>query len=264
MHYEEFPAPDDLRAHVRALWVVDGEGGERIRVTPDACTDLIALDDRATSLLFVGPMSRAEVVALRLPRSVGVQLRPGTLALVRPGLRLRALRDRDLVIAGLPPSNDPLDGILTRVRAMEVAGELGRHPDVDRVLAAMEPDSREQDAAGRDTPTVDDVSLVALYDRLGLRERTVQRLFDRFVGLTPKQTATVLRQRRATRMLRAGEDDLARLAAGLGYADQAHLTRDYRAQVGLTPGRYRMEIQGVGFVQDAGEGAGDNGGRSTR
>lgn len=260
MRYEENPPPDDLRAHLRAVWVVEGEVGQKIRVTPDACTDLIALDDRATSLLFVGPMSRAEVVALRLPRSVGVQFRPGTLALVRPGLRLRALRDRDLELSWQPPSRDAIDGLLARVRAMATAEELLRHPEVDRVLTAM-----AAGAAGADLADFEGAdSLTMLYDRLGVGERTVQRLFDRFVGLTPKQTATVLRQRSATRMLRAGVGDLAGLAADLGYSDQAHLTRDYRAQVGLTPGRYRSEIRHVGFLQDAGDEAKENRGRTTR
>lgn len=250
MIYQEWPAPADLATHVQSLWVVDGDVGQEIRVTPDACTDVIALDDRATSLLLVGPMSRARVVAVRLPRSVGVQFRPGTLALVRPALRLRQLRDRDLVVSDLPRAEDPLAGVVAWVRAMARAGALLRHPDVDRVLDAMTTDGT--------------APLTTYYDRLGLQERTVQRLFDRFVGLTPKQTVTVLRQRRATRVLRAGEAHLAELASGLGYADQAHLTREFRAQVGLAPGRYRDEIRGVGFVQDAGADATKNGDLSIR
>lgn len=234
MNYRELPPPDDLRAHVRAVWEVEGEVGQQIRVTPDACTDLIALDDRVTSLLFVGPMSRAKVVALRLPRSVGVQLRPGTLALVQPDVHLRRLRDRELELSGLPPSRDPIDGLLARVRAMVRAGELRRHVDVDRVLDAM---------AAEGSPP-----LTSLYDRLGLRERTVQRLFDRFVGLTPKQTATVLRQRRVTRVLRAGEGDLAELASDLGYADQAHLTREFRELAGDPPTTWLRKERP--FVQD--------------
>lgn len=235
MQYQELPVPAELRTHLQTVWVVEGKVGELIRVTPDGCTDLLAHDGRATEVRFVGPMTRARVVALRSPRSVGAQLRPGTLAAVRAGLRLRDVRDREVEIVGLRASADPIDGILDLVRTMVSDGAITRHPDVDRVLGAM--------ATGPGP-------LDALYRRLGVRERTVQRLFDRFVGLTSKQTAAVLRQRQATRVLRAGQGDLAALASELGYADQAHLTRDYRAQVGLPPGRYRAEIRGVGFVQD--------------
>ena len=35
-----------------------------------------------------------------------------------------------------------------------------------------------------------------------------------------------------------GDVDWAALAAGLGYADQAHLTRDFTATIGVPPARY--------------------------
>lgn len=39
----------------------------------------------------------------------------------------------------------------------------------------------------------------------------------------------------------AGPLDLAGAAARLGYADQAHFTRDLRTVTGLTPARYATE-----------------------
>jgi AraC-like DNA-binding protein len=44
-----------------------------------------------------------------------------------------------------------------------------------------------------------------------------------------------LRGRRALERLAEGEGDLAGLAAELGFADQAHLTRTLREQTGRTP-----------------------------
>lgn len=81
------------------------------------------------------------------------------------------------------------------------------------------------------------------------------------MGLSPKQTARILRQHDVTRILRSGTGNLAALASRFGYADQAHLTREFRVQVGLPPGRYRHEIRDVGFVQDASAGTGDTGTR---
>jgi len=42
--------------------------------------------------------------------------------------------------------------------------------------------------------------------------------------------------------LEAGETALADLAADLGFADQAHLTRTFRRAVGVTPGRYARAV----------------------
>jgi AraC-like DNA-binding protein len=41
--------------------------------------------------------------------------------------------------------------------------------------------------------------------------------------------------------LRTGPGTLARMAAELGYADQAHFTRDFRTVTGVTPGDYAAE-----------------------
>lgn len=74
---------------------------------------------------------------------------------------------------------------------------------------------------------------------LGLSVRSVQRLFAEYVGASPKW---VLRRARlheaATRAEQGTTVDWATLAADLGYADQAHLTRDFTATVGAPPARY--------------------------
>ncbi|WP_347351322.1 helix-turn-helix domain-containing protein [Intrasporangium sp.] len=81
-----------------------------------------------------------------------------------------------------------------------------------------------------------------LAEALGVSTRTVQRLARRYVGMPP---AAMIRRRRlqeAAERIRAEPDtDLAAIAADLGYADQAHLTNDFRAVLGHTPGRYRAE-----------------------
>jgi AraC-like DNA-binding protein len=61
---------------------------------------------------------------------------------------------------------------------------------------------------------------------LGVSVRRLQRLFAEYVGASPKW---VLRRARLHE---------AALAADLGYADQAHLTRDFTAAVGDPPTRY--------------------------
>ncbi|MGH3391347.1 MAG: AraC family transcriptional regulator [Actinomadura sp.] len=73
----------------------------------------------------------------------------------------------------------------------------------------------------------------------GLSVRSLQRLFAEYVGVGPKW---VLRRARlheaATRAEQGAGIDWAALAADLGYADQAHLTRDFTAAVGVPPARY--------------------------
>jgi AraC-like DNA-binding protein len=77
----------------------------------------------------------------------------------------------------------------------------------------------------------------------GLSERTLQRLFSDYVGVSPKWVMRRARLHEAA--LRVDADgpaavDWAVLAADLGYADQAHLTRDFTATLDVPPSRYAV------------------------
>ncbi|WP_336923023.1 AraC family transcriptional regulator [Aquipuribacter sp. SD81] len=80
--------------------------------------------------------------------------------------------------------------------------------------------------------------------RLAVSTRTLERLARTHVGLPP---AALLRRRRlqeaAERVRLDPHVPLADLAAELGYADHAHLTRDFTRVLGLTPSGYRREAQ---------------------
>ncbi|HWM16226.1 MAG TPA: helix-turn-helix domain-containing protein [Microbacterium sp.] len=70
--------------------------------------------------------------------------------------------------------------------------------------------------------------------------RTLQRLAHRTVGLPP---AAMIRRRRLQEAAQRVRDDadpaLAAIAADLGYADQAHLAKDFRTVLGMTATQYR-------------------------
>ena len=89
-------------------------------------------------------------------------------------------------------------------------------------------------------PEVQRVSQVC--EKFAITERTLQRLTARRIGLSPKW---LIQRRRlheaAERLAEVEKPDLARVAADLGYADQAHFGRDFRTVTGLTPGEFAAE-----------------------
>jgi AraC-like DNA-binding protein len=89
-------------------------------------------------------------------------------------------------------------------------------------------------AADRGLVRVDQVAALG-----GVSARTLQRLFASFVGVSPKAVLARYRLQDAAAAIDAGEvDDLASLAASLGWFDQAHFSRDFRSVVGVTPSAY--------------------------
>ena len=75
--------------------------------------------------------------------------------------------------------------------------------------------------------------------RAGSSVRTLQRLFERYLGLGPKWVISRARVQEAADRIATGDDvDFAALAVELGYSDQSHLIRDFKAMVGFTPAAY--------------------------
>ena len=93
-----------------------------------------------------------------------------------------------------------------------------------------------------------------LAGEVGWSRRHLAARFRAEVGLAPKAVARILRFERVTRTLRANEGDgLADLAYACGYADQAHLNRDFREFAGTTPTDYAARVLPGGAGVAAGE-----------
>ncbi|GAB3584431.1 helix-turn-helix domain-containing protein [Leifsonia lichenia] len=84
-----------------------------------------------------------------------------------------------------------------------------------------------------------------LADRFGLGIRHLQRLVAGHIGFGPKWLIQRYRLQEAAAALRSpAPPQLADLAAELGYADQAHFGREFKAVIGSTPGTYAAESTG--------------------
>ncbi|KAE9653484.1 AraC family transcriptional regulator [Pseudomonas fluorescens] len=81
-----------------------------------------------------------------------------------------------------------------------------------------------------------------LGDELGLSKFHLLRAFQKETGLSPRQWAMQLRTRRAKGLLRNGAA-ASDVAQDLGFADQSHLNRHFRAAYGMTPGRYQSAVK---------------------
>jgi AraC-type DNA-binding domain-containing proteins len=86
------------------------------------------------------------------------------------------------------------------------------------------------------------VRVEQLREETGLSIRQLQRLFQRYVGVTPKWVIRRFRlQEAAERIERDGAVSLTDLALQLGYFDQAHFIKDFKAVLGQPPAAYRQE-----------------------
>ncbi|MEE1768060.1 helix-turn-helix domain-containing protein [Streptomyces sp. JV185] len=168
-------------------------------------------------------------------RVCGVQFRPGGFRPFAPDRPVSQWTGRRLPAAEVfTPPAPPSD-------VLGPADEDARVAALDAYLLALapEPDPQAERAMAlvdlvRTDRTVRRVGELARME--GVSSRSLQRLFATYVGVGPKWV--ILRYRIHEALERAESDrqvDWAALAAELGYSDQAHLTRDFTATVGVPP-----------------------------
>lgn len=165
-------------------------------------------------------------------RVFGVAFRPGCF---RPFLGRSVATITDLIVDAAEIFAGPLPD---RVEIDTVEEFLTTHlPEADPRTA----DAADAVAVIAAKPHITRVDVLA--DELGVGVRQVQRLFAEYVGIGPKWVIRRYRLHEVTERLGAGVDvDWPALAADLGYADQAHFARDFKAIFGEPPTRYAQRF----------------------
>jgi len=78
-----------------------------------------------------------------------------------------------------------------------------------------------------------------LVTRMSLNKRSLQRLFNQYVGISPKWVIQRYRlQDAADQLIKNQTTDCTDMALRLGYFDLAHFIKDFKTIVGLSPAEY--------------------------
>lgn len=131
-----------------------------------------------------------------------------------------------------PASPDDACARLTAYLRVQVPERTPAMALVDRLVARAQADAA--------TIRADDLA-----EDAGVSVRSLHRLFERHVGVNSKWVVRRARiQDAAERVARGDRVDWTVVAQELGYHDQSHLIRDFRAQVGETPAAYARRCAG--------------------
>lgn len=222
------PEPS-LRPYVGCLWFVETTPATRLQTVPDACATLsVELCEHALPECFLaGPRLAAAERRPALGQAfLGVRLLPGV-AFLLTGVAVHRLTERRTPLTTLlPDAAARFDHLLTDARTVTQRFDAleaflgqrlaGTHLDarVDRAVKAIE------DSAGL-------IRMAQLARDCQISRRQLHRLVRNWVGIAPKRLARIVRfQAALNRMETAPPGDSQRIAADLGYFDQAHLTKE--------------------------------------
>ncbi len=238
---ERFAPAADLDCFVLRYWTVVWDVPEQVPYTqetlPYPCVNLVVECGR--SGIFGVNTRRFQVQLMGKGWVFGIKFRPGAFY---PFYRapVAALTDRaiglDAVFGAAGTDYERRVLACARVDEMIDCAEQflrARLPPPDEHIALINT-VVEQIAADR---TITRVAEIA--DRIGVSQRTLQRLFGQYVGVGPKWVIQRYRLLEAAEQLVQNANvDLPSLAQSLGYFDQAHFINDFRATVGSTPAEY--------------------------
>ncbi len=113
-----------------------------------------------------------------------------------------------------------------------LSGDLTHDAILERLQTYVTPAANVTEALSRLSNGTENVALAAA--DLGVQTRSLQRLLKQKTGRSPVFWLRLARVRRAASRL-AYPRNLAELAYDTGYADQAHMTREFRTWLGTTP-----------------------------
>lgn len=131
----------------------------------------------------------------------------------------------------LAASHDPSEGVIGLVG--EVVRQVVATPTPSGAAGDQALVARAREVIAADHPAA--TGLIPLAGLLGVSPYRLSRVFPRELGVSLTRYRNRVRVAAALDRLEGGETSLAALAADLGFADQAHLSRTVREHLGYTP-----------------------------
>jgi AraC-like DNA-binding protein len=238
--YREYLPPRDLQSHVACTWVrivADVHPRTANPIIPDGCVDVITYGCEPPQV--AGPATETQ----------WVDLPPQT---VVTGIRFLPAAARDVLhtpVDLLRNSRVDLTAVCDRhgvalTRSLEAADV----PASRRALMAEWTRHQLETFGARDLPLIaaarwlrQGATIDAVAQRLGWNTRRLHRHCVASCGYGPKMLQRVIRLQRALRIAQASVMEpvaLIELAVLAGYADQSHMTHDFRTLTGFTPAAY--------------------------
>ncbi len=252
MHYFEFDPAPLISTHIASYWGMTVAShvpaNHPHELIPDGCVVVACRSDAqgAPRASLVGPRAEPLTVSVNPgDRFWGVRFWPDSASALLHA-DPRTLRGKLVAPLLEPPW---LAGLTRALVACDDESSAARVADehlAAPVAAARPLDPIVRAAVVALVVTRGEIEIEELARDVGVSRRQLERRFGAAVGLTPKQFARIRRLRSAlAHLLHPAPRTWSEVAADVGYADHAHLTRDFTLLVGLTPSEIAERVRGI-------------------
>jgi AraC-like DNA-binding protein len=238
----------DLKSFIEYFWVVEwdlrGQEPHVQKTLPYPCVHLVFETGRSGIFGVMNGVFERQLEGAA--RALGARFRPGGFRGVLGGA-VATITDRVIPLTSVYE----FDAVAAEMEVLAAVGDAAMVAVAEKFLRTRIPPADEtidlvhgivdRIADDRNLNRVDELAT-----QVNLGERALQRLFNDYVGVSPKWVIRRSRlQDAAARLANAEDVNLTQLAAELGYSDQAHFTRDFKTLVGRSPSDYRRLAGGA-------------------
>ncbi len=245
---KEYSPADNLIKHIDSYWSFRNATNETIHfpVVPDGCSDIVLYLNDSNRLIglesafITGVMETAELVPI--PHNMelfGIRFNPGVLSYVLKS-DMNAYKND---MCSLSMINESLFKSL----------QIDQYADDKQIVLRMNSLLKEllDENIFNDTFFMivkricdnPEVSINDLALESELSVKSIGRVFNRRIGLSPKKFARIMRFQKAHNKISIeGLVNLVAVALSSGYFDQAHFNHEYKSLVGFTPTNETMSI----------------------
>ena len=239
LKYAEIPPVEHLKDFIDTYWIMETgplyQPGQ-VRLYADGTTDIFVNMGSTRPLLnnkpllpgtiyFGGTMTASSLIQ-RLPNSIfiGIRFKPGGFAFFYK-LPLQELTDEviefpDRFLYDLLDVDDKVTDRLDDFFTRKIKGTRNLLPLAKTV----------ENYKGK-------ITVDHLAEKHNVTNRTLERMFNEHMGITPKEFIKVIRFQQVLKKIRKKDykENLAELAFEMGYYDHAHLTNEVKRYSGFSP-----------------------------
>lgn len=241
--FHRYPVAGQLAAYVRWFWIPEwnlqaGQISRQHLISFPACNLVVEHDKTVIS----GPTTRASFRDLTDNGwAVGALLQPAAAPHFIENVKL--LRDTELQVE-FPHLTEGVHQVMISDMSPDERNQKAIAAFSDWLIQRLGSPTEEGLLANsivQVAETQSDVLTVTDFaEKLHISVRSLQRLTEKYVGLTPTLLIRRRRLQEAAAKLREQPDlNLSDLAYELGYTDHSHLTNEWRTVLGFTPSSYR-------------------------
>jgi AraC-like DNA-binding protein len=239
-HHRRHAPPFKLAHWIEHFWLeewqFDSAAPQTREVLPHPSVQLVFAPNR--SRIYGVQLGRFVRQLVGRDRIFGIKFRPGAF---HPFLRkpVSSMANTSIAVTDVFPDAADVEGRLLACRHHADMVQAATH----FLTASLPSRDPEADRARQMVEQIASDSSITRVEHLVVRwqihERTLQRIFDRYVGASPRW---VIKRYRIYEALQnvgsATRVGWAGLAQDLGYFDQAHFTNDFKKLVGCSPSEY--------------------------